>query len=302
LLGQALHARGDYREAVAQLAEVLEATAGPLKHDLMGMATLPSVQNRFVLAWCKSEQGDFDGARPLAREAMEIAAPVDAPYSLVAGHFALGHIALRQGDLPAAISPLERALHLSRTYELATWFPQIASALGYACALMGRQAEAASLLEDAVRRAELASYPCLQALRLAYLSEVRLLMGDHDAAITVATSARDLAQRCEERGSEAWALRLLGEIAAHADPPDVESAQAHYSQALARADELGMRPLAAHCHLGLGKLYRRTGDGVKAEEYLQTATAMYREMGMIFWLEKAEAELGPPHKDTLKHA
>ena len=48
-----------------------------------------------------------------------------------------------------------------------------------------------------------------------------------------------------------------------------------------------MRPLVAHCHLGLGKLYRRTGDHAKAEEHLGTASAMYREMDMGFWLEKA---------------
>ena len=53
-----------------------------------------------------------------------------------------------------------------------------------------------------------------------------------------------------------------------------------------------MRPLVAHCHLGLGKLYRRTGDRAKAQEHLTTATTMYREMGMSFWLEKADAELG----------
>ena len=72
----------------------------------------------------------------------------------------------------------------------------------------------------------------------------------------------------------------------------MEPAEAHYGQALARADELGMRPLAAHCHLGLGKLYRRTGDQAKADEHLSTAMRMYREMGMGFWLEKADAELG----------
>ena len=59
-----------------------------------------------------------------------------------------------------------------------------------------------------------------------------------------------------------------------------------------------MRPLVAHCHLGLGKLYRRTGDQAKAEEHLATAMAMYREMGMSFWLEKAEAALGPPHRNS----
>jgi uncharacterized protein HemY len=52
-----------------------------------------------------------------------------------------------------------------------------------------------------------------------------------------------------------------------------------------------MRPLVAHCHVGLGKLYRRTGDHAKAHEHLATAVTMYREMGMDFWLAKAEAAL-----------
>ena len=126
-------------------------------------------------------------------------------------------------------------------------------------------------------------------LLLAYLGEAHLLAGRPDDALAVARRALDLAHRQKERGNEAWVLRLLGEIAAQADPPDLESAEAHYRQALARADELGMRPLVAHCHLGLGKLYRRTGDRAKAGEHLATATTMYREMDMGFWLEQAEA-------------
>jgi len=90
-----------------------------------------------------------------------------------------------------------------------------------------------------------------------------------------------------------WVLRLLGDIAAHADLPDPEAAEGHYTQALARAEELGMRPLAAHCHLGLGKLFHHTGDRAKAAEHLTIAATMYREMDMGVWLEKAEAELGP---------
>ena len=86
-------------------------------------------------------------------------------------------------------------------------------------------------------------------------------------------------------------LRLFGEITAQADPPDAESAQESYRRALDRATELGMRPLVAHCHLGLGTLYRRTGDDAKAAEHLTTATTMYREMDMGFWLEKAESAL-----------
>ena len=68
-------------------------------------------------------------------------------------------------------------------------------------------------------------------------------------------------------------------------------AEDHYRRALALADELGMRPLAAHCHLGLGKLYRRTGKHDHARDHLATATTMYREMDMRLWPEQAEAEM-----------
>jgi Tetratricopeptide repeat len=67
--------------------------------------------------------------------------------------------------------------------------------------------------------------------------------------------------------------------------------EAHYRKALALAEPRGMRPLVAHCHLGLGKLYLRTDKREQAEEHLATATTMYRDMGMTYWLEKAEAEV-----------
>ncbi|HEX2522738.1 MAG TPA: tetratricopeptide repeat protein, partial [Terriglobia bacterium] len=95
----------------------------------------------------------------------------------------------------------------------------------------------------------------------------------------------------KERGYEAWALRLLGEIAAHNEPPDVPAAEEHYHQAIALAEELGMRPLIARCHVGLGTLYRQAGIQQQAEEHLTTATTMMREMEMGLWLERAEAEL-----------
>jgi tetratricopeptide (TPR) repeat protein len=123
-----------------------------------------------------------------------------------------------------------------------------------------------------------------------------LVAGRLDEATQTAQRGRDLAQQRRERGRFAEALRLLGEIAVHRDPPEVESAEAHYRQALVAAEELGMRPLQAHCYLGLGKLYRRMGKQAQGQEHLETATAMYRKMDMGSWLQKAEAELGPHHK------
>jgi tetratricopeptide (TPR) repeat protein len=108
--------------------------------------------------------------------------------------------------------------------------------------------------------------------------------------------ARRLGDRAVESsphhpGFAAHALHLLGDIATHPDRFDAERGEAHYRGALALAEPRGMRPLVAHCHLGLGKLYRRTGKPEQAREHLTTATAMYREMDMLFWLKQAEAEM-----------
>ena len=89
----------------------------------------------------------------------------------------------------------------------------------------------------------------------------------------------------------AHALHLLGDIATHPNRFDAEPGEAYYRKALALAEPRGMRPLIAHCHLGLGKLYGRTGKQNQTKEHLNTAITMFREMEMEFWLKKAESEL-----------
>jgi len=110
-------------------------------------------------------------------------------------------------------------------------------------------------------------------------------------ALESAQRALDLSRDYKQRGYHANALRLVGEIPAARNSPELDQAQPHYRQALAVADELGMRPLVAHCRLGLDKLYRRTGDDVKTREHLATAATMYGEMGMHFWSEQVEVAL-----------
>ncbi len=105
----------------------------------------------------------------------------------------------------------------------------------------------------------------------------------------------------QERGHEAYALRLLGDIATHRDPPEVEEAEASYRQALALAEELGMRPLQAHCHLGLGTLYAKTGQREQAHAELSAAIDLYRAMDMTFWLPQAEAALAQVVKEDQGH-
>jgi tetratricopeptide (TPR) repeat protein len=163
--------------------------------------------------------------------------------------------------------------------------------LGYAYALQGRLAEGRALLEEGISESIRTGGLHGQAHWVAWLSEVYRLAGRRDEAWQHARQALDLARQLKDRGNEAVALHQLGVIHAHADPPDAAPAEAHYQQALALAEALGMRPLVAHCHHGLGRLYGRTGRAEQARAALTTAIDLYHAMDMTFWLPQAEAAL-----------
>ena len=174
----------------------------------------------------------------------------------ILAHGCLGHLYLAQGDLEPAIWVLEQGLALCRASGNRNWLREIVAALGAAYALQGRLAEGRALLEEGDQR----KYPHGRAAQV-------MPPGSHGSARSVVW--RDTARRpgstrarrstwpgsSKARGNEAQALYQLGAVHAHADPPDAAQAEAHYQQALALAEELGMRPLQAHCHRGLGTLY-----------------------------------------------
>jgi tetratricopeptide (TPR) repeat protein len=163
--------------------------------------------------------------------------------------------------------------------------------LGAAYTLAGRIAEALPLLEQSIEQAVAIRLMFCHAHRVAWLSEAYLLAGRLDEAYTQAQRALEFSRAHKEWGHEAYALRLLGEVHARREPSEVEAAETHYRQALTLAEALGMRPLQAHCHLGLGILYTKTGQWEQAHTELSTAIALYRAMEMTFWLPQAEAAL-----------
>src|SRR5262249_42491166 len=117
------------------------------------------------------------------------------------------------------------------------------------------------------------------------------LAGHGEEAWQHACQALDLARQYKRRGSEAYALHQLGVVHAHAHPLEAAPAEAHYQQALTLAEELGMRPLQAHCHRGLGTLYATIDRREQARVALSTAINLYRAMEMTFWLPETEAAL-----------
>jgi tetratricopeptide (TPR) repeat protein len=205
--------------------------------------------------------------------------------------WAVGLLALRQGDLRRALPRLERAVDISREADLPAWFPEMAAALGAAYTLGGRVADAVPLLTQALEQTIATARFADQALCGLSLGEAQMLTGRLEEAHTLAAQALAHARAYKERGNQAYALRLLGDIAAHREPPETEQAEAHYRQALALAEELGMRPLQAHCYLGLGTWYAKSGQAEHARSELAAAIALYRALEMTFWLPQAEAAL-----------
>jgi tetratricopeptide (TPR) repeat protein len=175
--------------------------------------------------------------------------------------------------------------------DLLLFVPRVAASLGTAYTLSGRVADAVALLTQAMAQTRGTDMAGFQALCSLPLGEAQLLADRPEEAQALAEQALALTRAHQELGNQAYALRLLGNIAARRQPPDGEPAGAYYRQAQALAGALGMRPLVAHCSLGLGTLYGRMGRVDPARAELTAAIALYRAMHMTFWLPQAEAAL-----------
>jgi class 3 adenylate cyclase/tetratricopeptide (TPR) repeat protein len=296
VLGQIHHVRGDLAGAITVLLSNLDVLEGYSSGHYPAMGTfLNPVPTHTWLAWAHADLGAFSEGDAFAREAVRHAEIGKQSYALVHAYFARGLCHLLRGDIQDALPVLEGGLRLSRDADIPISFCLIAPVAGTVYTLSGRSEDGIALLRKAFE--DTASYGVghYQARRLTFLGEAYLLAGRVAEATSTADRALESAQWHKEPGNEAWARRLLGDIALHRAARDIEASEAHHRKAMTMAEGLGMRPLVAHCHLGLGKLCRRTDEHERAQEHLAAATTMYRDMGMTYWLEKAEAatrELG----------
>jgi tetratricopeptide (TPR) repeat protein len=280
---------GDYPQAEASLRKVVQLLEGDRGHDRCGLAGFPAAMARGELAMALAERGVFEEGIAHGQEGIRIAEVLDHPFSWVVASWGPAYLYRIRGEFPHAVRLLERALALCREWDLLQplWITSGFLASGYA--LSGRVAEGLSLVDEGLR-----APAHWQALIITHLGEAYLLADRLDDALASAGRALTLALERGQRGYEAWALHLLGEIASHRVPQDVEPAEDHYRQAMGLAEELGMRPLIARCYLGLGQLHQRGGRAEQAQTHLTTARTMFREMDMRFWLERAEAEAKEP--------
>ncbi len=291
-LGLAHYYRGEYERVVDLATDNLAVLPADWVYEYFGIAAPPSVWDRCWLVRSLAQLGRFAEAAEYEAEAIRLAEPTNHAFTVGMAHFAAGTLHPLKGDWVKARSLVEHGIAVLRTGNVVLLVPDGVASSAWVLAQLGESSEALNRLlegEQLLERERAAGHGGHHGWAYHSLGRADLLLGRLDEARRM--SGRAVESSPNQPGFVAHALHLLGDIATHPDRFDAESGEAHYRQALALAEPRGMRPLIAHCHLGLGKLYRRTGKRQEAEAHLTTATTMYFEMDMQFWLEQAEAEM-----------
>jgi tetratricopeptide (TPR) repeat protein len=286
--GEIYRTLGDYHKAKKHLEDAVALIDSRDERKHWGQVGLPSVRVRSHLAWTLAELGDFTAARNVAGEAMRLANDSSHPYTLCHACLGLGGTRVRQGEFEPAIGVLGRGYDLSERVPVLR--PSIAADLGVAHAHCGNVAEGLAHVNAAVEGATAMGRLSRLPLLLVKSAQVHLLAGNTTEASALAGTALRLATEQKERGNEMYARLILAEICA-CERPGSRDAERQYLDALGLASNLAMRPLAAHTHAGLWRLYRRRAELAKAQEHLAAATAMYRDMGMRYWLDVVESDI-----------
>jgi tetratricopeptide (TPR) repeat protein len=292
-LEQAHYFLGDYERVVDLATENLAALSADRSYEYLD--ALPSVDDRFWLTMSLAELGRFAEAAEYDAESIWLAGPTQHQhaYAVVQAHRAAGMLYVVKGAWAKARPSLEQVIAMVRTANLGFFLPDAIAASAWVLAQLGEAHEALNRIRECEQLLERhAARGLVGRFGSGYhaLGQASLALGRLDEARNLGNRAIEFSPH--HPGFAAHAQHLLGDIATHPDRFDAESGEPHYRRALTLAEPRGMRPLAAHCHLGLGKLYRRTGKREQAQEHLTTATTMYREMDMGFWLEQAEVKDG----------
>jgi class 3 adenylate cyclase/tetratricopeptide (TPR) repeat protein len=290
-LGVGHYALGDCRSATDLLTRIADGPDADLaKRTVVTFGSI-YIACCGYLAAMYGGRGHFDAAVSYADRAVQAADASEVPQTQAYAYVYRAIPLVLKGEFTDAGPWLERAMHLSETKGLIYWFSIASFWTGWALAQAGRPVEGLGHLEQALALQERIGAKFFLANFYAGWADGLLLAGRMDEAKRIAEQAVEQASASGERQGEALALEILGEIALAETPPNVAGAAAALERTATLAEECGCRPLLARCHLSLGKLYRHTGEHGKAQEHLTTATTMYREMDMRFWLEQAEGEM-----------
>ena len=290
VLGLTYLSLGQYHTSIELLRQNVEGPVAPVARQSSGFTIPPYVFGCGLLAWGSALLGDFETALTYGRRGVDEAEVSGSFHAQAAACLYLAIALVSRGEFEAALPLCERGLRLSETGAISFWRAFGYSMWGWALACSGDPDQGLPYLEQGALLQEGVGIKAIRSVFWTRWGEGLLLNGDILKARSAAVRALELAVASGERGFEAEAHCLLARTAAEGRAPEVEAAGLHYERASALAAELDMGPLVARCHLGLGTVYRRTGNRQQVKNHLTTATMMFREMDMRFWLERAETE------------
>jgi len=286
-------AQGNYRAAIERMRWVTGALKDAPVNERFGRGSLmPSVGCRAWLALCLGYIGEYSEAIAWGGEGVRIAETAAGPQERVWAYYCLGRVHLERGDANLAAPLLEQAVPLCGDGRFPVYAPRVMASLGAAYIMGGRPDAALPLLEQAAAEGQAIKLVYGHPEALIHTGEAHFAAGRLDEARRYTGQALEHATRQGARGDEAHARHLLGEIASGGEPPEDERALEEYTAALILAEELGMAPLQARCHLGLGGAHQRLGQNEKARSELAQAGTMLRAMQMRHWLQRSEALMG----------
>jgi tetratricopeptide (TPR) repeat protein len=247
-LGHACREQGDLRRAVTIFREAIDLLPGPLVRERFGRLALPpAIYARSMAAFCLAELGDFAEAERLGTEAASLTAAADVPFAFALTHTALANVYVVQERLAEAARALDPAVEVVTARGIP--IPWAVALRGYVLALAGRPDEGCAVLSRALERAVAIRYFVGHAQWVGYLAHAHLLGGRLDEAGRRGDEALRLSRQRGQRAHEAWALHVLAEVDARRDGH--AAAATRQREALALADDLGMRPLAQRCRAAL---------------------------------------------------
>jgi tetratricopeptide (TPR) repeat protein len=289
---QARYLRGQYDGAIKLATDNLGALSADSTYEHSGTGALIPLHYRCWAVSSLAQLGTFAAAVKYAAEALRLAELTNHALTIGLAHHAGSALHLLRGEWGKARALTERWVELSRSGSPYLQLGYALSTRAWVLAQVGQAEEATESLCEGEQTLQASAEDGIvlhHGWGYESLGRASLLLGHRDEARRFGEQAI----KCSPKyfGYAAHAFHLLGDVATHRDQFDADTGEAHYRQALALAEPRGMRPLVAHCHLGLGKLHCRNGDREQAEEHLTTAMAMYREMGMIYWPKQSEAEL-----------
>ena len=259
--------------------------------ERFGLPALPSVYGRAIYALWLCWTGCCQETRSLLEEATTIALRVAEPRDEAFKCFCACGALDALGDFPRAIREGERGIEIYRAIESRPYYAWTGLGLGHAYTYSGRTQEGIEMLEDCLEHFRSSGPPLGLLHGPALLADAWFHAGDIGRALAIVDEATQFEQDVGVSIRQPMFLELLGRIHSHPEHLNPQKSKDYFADAMKAAEQNGYRVVMTHCHAGLGRLKLATGQISQAKEKLNLACDMYRDMGMTYYLHKAEEDL-----------